>query len=42
MGRIFFQHAFDNNSVIYSTQKRVREFGDLKLSFSNQERNDKE
>ena len=38
----FFQHAFDINSGIHSTQQRVREFDDLKLNPSDQERNNEE
>ena len=38
----FFQHAFDINSGIPSTQQRVRESDDLKLNPLNQERNNKE
>ena len=38
----FFQHAFDNNSGIYFTRQRVREFDELKLNSSNQERNNEE
>ena len=38
----FFQHAFDINSGIPSTQQRVRESDDLKLNPLYQERNNKE
>ena len=38
----FFQHAFDINSGIPSTQQRVRESDDLKLNPLNQEVNNKE
>ena len=38
----FFQHAFDINSGIHSTQQRVREPDDLKLNPSDQERRNKE
>ena len=38
----FFQHAFDSNSGIHSTQQRVREPDDLKLNPSDQERRNKE
>ena len=37
----FFQHAFDMNSGIPSTQQRVRESDDLRLNPLNQGRNDK-
>ena len=37
----FFQHAFDINSGIHSTQQRVREPDDLKLNPSGQERRNK-
>ena len=39
---LFFQHAFDINSGIHSTNERVREFDDLKLNPSDQERNNEE
>ena len=39
---LFVQHAFDINSGIHSTQQRIKEFDDLKLSPSSQERNDEE
>ena len=38
----FFQYAFDINSGIHSTQSRVREPDDLKLSPSDQERKNEE
>ena len=38
----FFQHAFDINSGIHSTQQRVREFDDLKVNPSDQERKNEE
>ena len=38
----FFQHAFDINSGIHSTQQTVREPDDLKLIPSDQERRNKE
>ena len=37
-----FQHAFDIILGIHSTQQRVREFDDLKLNPSDQERNKEE
>ena len=38
---LFFQHAFDFNSGIHSTEQRVREPDDLKLNPSGQERRNK-
>ena len=38
----FFQHVFDINSGIHSTQQRVREPDHLKLNPSDQERRNKE
>ena len=39
---VFFQHAFDIILGIHSTQQGVREFDDLKLNPSDQERNKEE
>ena len=38
----FFQYVLDNNSGIHSIQQRVKQFDDLNLNSSNQERNNEE